>query len=152
MEAYKDEHVVLDGAATIPAEKWELVKGCKNTYWAPFESQFNRQVNVLFGGETMLPPTLKNVVGANSSLINGTQSNIVPVMPDDAPGDEGWYHDQKQKKLFVNLGGRVPGKDVEVRAAGIDRGRRCPALALRADSEAGGAEFHRQRAGRLRRP
>ena len=110
MEAYEDERVVLDGAATIPAEKWKLVEGCKNTYWSPFESQFNRQVNVLYSGRTMLPPTLKNVVGANSSLINGMTSNIVPVMPDDAPGDVGWHHDQKQKKLFVNLGGARAGQ------------------------------------------
>jgi hypothetical protein len=75
----------------------------------------------------MLPPALKNVAGANSSQINGTLSNIVPVMPDDGPADKGWYHDQKQKKLFVNLSGRVPGKDVEVRAAqfieGVDAQR-----------------------------
>ena len=122
LEAYKDEHVVLDGAATIPAEKWELVKGCQNTYWAPFESQYDRQVNILYRGETMIPPTLKNVAGANSSQINGTQCNIMPVMPEDTANDEGWYHDQKQKKLFVNLGGRVPGKDMEVRAAQLLEG------------------------------
>jgi len=36
LEAYKDEHVTLDGSVAIPAGKWELVKGCKNTYSAPF--------------------------------------------------------------------------------------------------------------------
>ena len=97
-----------------------LVEGCKNTYWAPFESQYDRrwnqpnvQINMLFCNGVMVPPTLKNVPGANSSLINGATSNIMPVMPDDTPGVEGWYHDVKQKKLFVNLGGRVPGKDAQ---------------------------------------
>ncbi len=134
LEAYKDEHVVVDGSEAIPAAKWQLVEGRKNTYWAPFESQDGRQVNILFRGGTMIPPTLKNVAGANSSLINGTQSNIVPVLPDDTPNDEGWFHDQKQKKLFVNLGGRVPGKDVEVRAAkrieGVDA-QRMPYVRIR---------------------
>ena len=127
LEAYKDEHVIVDGSEAIPAQKWEPVKGCKNTYGAPFESQGDRQVNMLFRGGTMILPTLKNVTGANSSQINGTVSNIVPVMPGDTPNDEGWYHDQKEKKLFVNLGGRVPGKDMEVRAAkrieGVDAQR-----------------------------
>ena len=66
---------------------------------------------------TLIFPTLKNVAGADSSMINGTVSNIVPVMPDDAAGTEGWFHDRKQKKLFVNFGGRVPGKDVKVDVA-----------------------------------
>ena len=119
LEAYKDEHVVLDGAATIPADKWEPVKGRKNTYWTPFVTApyDDRQVNMVFIGGTLVPPTLKNVPGENSSQINGTVSNIVPVMPDDAANAEGWFHDLKQKKLFVNIGGRVPGKDVEIKAA-----------------------------------
>jgi hypothetical protein len=39
IEGYKDEHVILDGSATIPAEKWERLKGCKCTYCAAFVSQ-----------------------------------------------------------------------------------------------------------------
>ena len=38
-------------------------------------------------------------------------------MPGDRPADEGYYYDHQGKKLFVNLGGRAPGKDAEVRAA-----------------------------------
>jgi hypothetical protein len=119
LEAYKDEHVVLDGAVTIPADKWEPVKGCKNTYFTPFVTApyDDRQVNMVFIDERLVPPTLKNVPDANSSQINGTVSNIAPVMPDDSASAEGWFHDLKQKKLFVNLGGRVPGKDAEIRAA-----------------------------------
>ena len=45
-------------------------------------------------------------------------------MPDDTAHDEGWYHDAKAKKLFVNMNGRVPGKDVEIKVVkwveGID--------------------------------
>ena len=118
LEAYQDEHVVLDGAVTIPAEKWERVQGCKNTYSTPFATApyDDRIVNMVFRDGTLIMPTLKNVRGANSSLIEGTTSNIVPVMPDDTPNDEGWYYDQKRKRLFVNFRGRVPGKDAECRA------------------------------------
>ena len=47
LEAYKDEHVVLDGAVTIPADQWQLVEGRKNTYWTPFVTPpyDDRQVN-----------------------------------------------------------------------------------------------------------
>jgi len=122
LEAYQDEHVVLDGAVTIPDDEWELVNGRTNTYVAPFSSE--RQVNMVFRDGVMLLPTLGNVAGANSSKIEGAPSSIMPVMPDDAPTEEGYYYDLAQQKLFVNLGGRVPGKDAEVRAArlltGID--------------------------------
>ena len=115
LEAYKDEHAVLDGSVAIPADQWKLVDGCKNVYWTPFESQGNRQVNMVFAGGTLILPVLKNVAGANSSLIEGSPCDIVPAMPEDTPNDQGYYHDQKAKKLFVNLRGRVPGKDVECR-------------------------------------
>ncbi len=119
LEAYKNEHVVLEGSVTVPAEQWKLAEGCKNTYWTPFVTApyDDRQVNMVFRDRTLIFPTLKNVAGADSSMINGTVSNIVPVMPDDAAGTEGWFHDRKQKKLFVNFGGRVPGKDVKVDVA-----------------------------------
>jgi hypothetical protein len=124
LEAYKDEHVILEGAVTLPAGQWQLVEGRKNTYWTPFVTApyDDRQVNQVFRDGTLIMPTLKNVPGANSSQINGTVSNIVPVMPDDTAGDEGWFHDLKQKKLFVNMGGRVPGKDVEVKVAKMIEG------------------------------
>jgi hypothetical protein len=119
LEAYKDEHVVLDGAAAIPADKWQLVEGRKNTYWTPFVTApyDDRQANMVFLDGRLISPTLKNVSGANSSQINGTVSNIVPFMPDDSADAEGWFHDLKQKKLFVNFGGRVPGKGAEVNVA-----------------------------------
>lgn len=117
LEAYKDERAVLDGAATIPADQWKQVEGRKNIYWTPLETQGNRQVNLVFVGETFILPTLKNIPGANSSRIEGTPCNIMPAMPDDTASDLGYYHDQKEKKLFVNIGGRVPGKDAEVRSA-----------------------------------
>ena len=117
LQAYRDEHVVLDGSEAIPEDQWKLVEGKKYIYWTPFESQDNRLTNMVFVGGALMPPMVKNIPGANSSLIEGTPSNIVPTMPDDAPGDQGYYHDRKEKKLFVNLGGRVPGKDIECRPA-----------------------------------
>ena len=118
LEAYQDEHVVIDGAVPIPAEKWQRVPGCKNTYWTPFVAApyDDRVTNMVFRDGTLIMPTLKNVRGANSSMIAGTVSSIVAAMPDDGAGDEGWYFDVKQKKLFVNFRGRVPGKDVQCKA------------------------------------
>jgi hypothetical protein len=115
LEAYQDEHVVLDGSLAIPADQWTQVDGCTNVYWTALESQGNRRVNMVFVGGALIPPTLRNIVGANSSLIEGTPSDIMPALPDDTPNGQGWYHDLQQKKLFVNLGGRVPGKAVECR-------------------------------------
>ena len=68
---------------------------------------------MVFVGGTLIMPTLKNIPGANSSLIEGTPCDIMPAIPDDSPDDQGYYHDQKARKLYVNLGGRMPGKDVE---------------------------------------
>ncbi len=131
LEAYKNEHVVLEGAVTIGAEKWKLVEGCKNTYWTPFvsEEQNGHKVNMVFRNETLIWPTLKNVQGKNSSLIEGSPSNIVPFMTGDGVADEGFYYDHQQKKLFVNLGGLAPGKDVQVKAVqlivGVDACSKC---------------------------
>ena len=131
LEAYQNEHVVLEGAVTIPADKWELVKGCKNTYWTPFVStdQESSKVNMVFRDGTRIAPTLKNVQGKNSSQIEGSPSNIVPFMTGDSIADEGFYYDHEQKKLFVNFGGRVPGKDAQVKAVrlnvGVDACSKC---------------------------
>ena len=35
LEAYKDEHVVLDGAVVIPADKWQLVEGARTPTGRP---------------------------------------------------------------------------------------------------------------------
>ena len=115
LQAYQDEHAVLDGSVAVPADQWKLVEGKKNVYWTPFESQDNRRINMVFVGGTLIMPTLKNIPGANSSLIEGTPCDIMPAIPDDSPDDQGYYHDQKARKLYVNLGGRMPGKDVECR-------------------------------------
>ena len=119
LEAYGDEHVVLDGALAVPAGKWQLVNGRRNVYSTPWESeeQEGHRINLVLRGETMVMPTLANVSGKNTSLIYGAPCSLVPAMPGDRPADEGYYYDHQRKKLFVNLGGRVPGKDAEVRAA-----------------------------------
>jgi hypothetical protein len=55
LEAYNDEHVVLDGSQSIPAGKWELAAGRKNTYVAPFaDKTSDKIVNMVFSGETMI--------------------------------------------------------------------------------------------------
>jgi hypothetical protein len=119
LQAYNDEHVVLDGAETVPAGKWQRAPGRENTYWAPFATTpyDDRVVNMVFCGNRLLTPTLRRMPGANSSKIEGTPSDIMPAMPGDGPADEGWFFDRKQKQLFVNLRGRVPGRDLQCRAA-----------------------------------
>ena len=107
LEAYKDEHVALDGSVAIPADKWELVKGCKNTYSAPFP------LTQAFG------PTMAWEGATRVTRVLDPKSVELPVlvMPGDEATDKGLYYDQKQAKLFVNMAGRVPGKEGEVRAA-----------------------------------
>jgi parallel beta-helix repeat protein len=120
LEAYKDEHVVVDGSEIIPAAKWDLAAGCKNTYAAPFESKaWQGLVNMVFSGETMLMPTL-----VKNPDRNQPDTPLLPTMPGDGASDQGYYYDKAQKKLYVNLGGQAPGKDAEMsvaqQGAGID--------------------------------
>jgi hypothetical protein len=112
LEAYKDEHVALDGSVAIPAGKWELVKGCKNTYSAPFPLTEPWGPTMVREGDIII----KKVLDPKSV------DRPVPVMPGDGPADKGCYYDYKQARLFVNMAGRVPGKDGEVRAAQLNLG------------------------------
>jgi parallel beta-helix repeat protein len=119
LEAYKNDHVMLDGSLPVSAEDWKLVEGRTNTYIAPFEGQgkWSRNVQMVFAGDVMIPPALKE-------HHDETQPGLpmLPAMPGDKTSDEGWYYDMPQKKLFLNLGGRVPGKGVEIAAAQLDMG------------------------------
>ena len=92
--------MVLDGAAAIPADQWKLVDGCKNVYWAPFESQDNRRIDMVFVGGEQIGPTLKNIPGANSSQIEGSPCDIMPAIPGDTPNEQGFYHDQKAEEAL----------------------------------------------------
>ena len=98
--------MVLDGSQTIPAEKWKLAAGCKNTYVAPFVNKTSASiVNMVFCGETMIMPAL-----AKNPDKNQPDMPLLPAMPGDGPADQGFYYDKASKELYVNLGGRVPGK------------------------------------------
>ena len=89
LEAYKDEHVVLDGSLTIPADKWELVNGRKNTYCTPFTVESDT-VKMLFCGDKMvLCRPWGMSPGRISPLSRKAASSLGPVMPGDAPTDEG---------------------------------------------------------------
>ena len=100
LEAYKDEHVALDGSVAIPADKWELVKGCKNTYSAPFPLTQPWGPIMARQGDIVV----KKVLDPKS------MDRPISVMPGDGPTDKGCYYDYKQATLFVNMAGRVPGK------------------------------------------
>jgi hypothetical protein len=136
IEGYKDEHVILDGSATIPAEKWERLNGCKCTYCAAFVSQaWQSMVNMVFCGEKMVMPAL-----AKNPDKNQPDLPMLPAMPGDRAADQGFFYDKEQKKLYVNLGGRVPGKDADVAAAQLNTG-----------VDAGGQSFVRIRKLEVRR-
>ena len=81
LEAYKDDHVVLDGSLTIPAEDWKLVEGRTNTYVAPFECKgpARRQtVQMVFANDTLFMPSL---VEHNDKTQPGLP--MAPAMPGD---------------------------------------------------------------------
>ncbi len=118
LEPYKDERAVLDGSVTVPADKWELVTDRKNTYVAPFASQTNdNAVNMVFSGETLLMPALTKNPDRNQP-----DTPFLPTMPGDGDKDQGYYYDKAQKKLYVNLGGPVPGRTGELTVAQLGIG------------------------------
>ena len=120
MESYKGERAVLDGSLTIPAGDWKRVEGRANTYVAPFESKGphrgERQVLMVFANDALLMPSLAHAAKPEPGL------PMLPAMPGDKASDQGWYYDMDHNELFVNLGGRVPGRDVEVAAAQLNQG------------------------------
>jgi parallel beta-helix repeat protein len=118
LEAYKDEPVVLDGSVTIPAEKWELVKDRKNTYCTPFAGERDISPNMVWCGEALVKKLLRD----NPEAATHWGAPPIPFMPGDAPTDAGWFYDTAQKKLFVNFGGPVPGKDEAARVTQLSTG------------------------------
>ena len=72
---------------------------------------------MVFANDALITPSLEE---HNDKTQPGLP--MVPAMPGDKTSDEGWYYDMPQKKLFVNLGGRVPGKDWQIAAAQLDMG------------------------------
>ena len=118
LEAYKDEPVVLDGSVVIPVEKWELVKDRKNTYCAPFVGEAERSPNMVWRDDTVIKPVLKE----NPEAATHWGAPPIPVMPGDTPADAGWFYDKEHKKLFVNFGGPVPGKDMVARVTQLSTG------------------------------
>ena len=118
LEAYKDEPVVLYGSLIIPADTWQRLKDRKNTYCAPFVGEGGRGPRMVWRDDTMIKPVLKD----NPLAATQWGAPPIPVMPGDAPADEGWFYDKEQKKLFVNFGGRVPGRDAVIRASQLTAG------------------------------
>ena len=47
---------------------------------------------------------------------------MIAAKPGDKPEDSGWFYDKDKDQLYVNLGGRVPGKDAPVSASRFDNG------------------------------
>ncbi len=112
LEAYKDEHVVMDGAVPVPADKWELAKGCKNTYVTPFPLTEQWEPSLVLEGEGMI-----------KAILDPKEMNRpVRIMPGDGVNDKGMFYDVKQQKLYVNLGGHAPGKEGPIRVVKLNMG------------------------------
>ena len=122
LEAYKDERAVLDGSVTVAAKDWKLVNGRTNTYVATVDSKcgpepWRRTVTMVYVNDAMFAPFL-----VEHHDVTQPGLPLIATIPGDKPSDEGWYYDYEHKQLYMNLGGRVPGKDAQVDATVLDMG------------------------------
>ena len=108
LEAYKDEPVVLDGSLAFGPISGNGSRAARTQYCVPFVGEGGRGPGMVWRDETLVKQVLKE----NPLAATQWGAPPIPVMPGDAPADEGWFYDKDQKKLFVNFGGHVPGKDV----------------------------------------
>ena len=97
-------------------------QGSQKHILRPLVCEGGRATTKVWRDDAMLKLSSKETPAESARL----RKPLTPTMPGDAPANEGWYYDKEQKKLYVNLGGRVPGKDAVVRATqlyiGIDAG------------------------------
>ena len=116
LEAYADEKVVLDGTTEVTG--FQLVEGMRNLHVAPFAyTGWGKHLEIVFAGdEQLLPFQTKNPNPNQPDL------PLLPARPGDDPDDRGWFYDKEQDRLYVNLGGAVPGKDVAIRACVLATG------------------------------
>ena len=89
-----------------------------NTYVAPFVNKSYQKLlkMVLVGGEMLLPTLVKN---PNPNM---SDNPMIGAKPGDKPADSGWFYDKDKDQLYVNLGGRIPGKDAFVSASHLSQG------------------------------
>jgi len=116
LEADGDEHVVLDGTVEVPAADWRLAEGKSNTYVAAFVCKgWNKALQMVFAGDELILPSL-----APNPNRNQPDRPLLPAMPGDRAEDQGFFYDKEADLLYVNAGGRAPGRDVAVRASELD--------------------------------
>ena len=76
-------------------------------------------MEIVFAGDEQFLPFQKPNPMAN---VNQPDLPLLPAIPGDDPRDRGWYYDKQKDLLYVNLGGRAPGKDVPIRASNMTTG------------------------------
>ena len=118
LEAFGDEQVILDG--TVEVKGFRLVEGKGNLYVAPFVyNGWRKELELVFAGDEQLMPFQARNPRVN---IDQPELPLLPAIPGDDPRDRGWHYDKQKDLLYVNLGGRTPGKEVPIRAADMSTG------------------------------
>jgi len=108
LEACGDERVVLDGSAEVAAGQWRLVEGCTNTYVAAYTGQVGGDIQAVFVDDGMIGPALvKNPKGE-------AERPKIAAVPADNVAVPCFFHDVKNKLLYVNLCGKAPGREARV--------------------------------------
>ena len=108
LEAYGDERVTLDGSAEVPADQWKLADGFKNTYVTPYTGKVGGEIYAVFvDGEMISPALVKN------PQAQADRPKIAAIPADDVK-EQCFSHDVKNKLIYVNLIGKVPGRDAVV--------------------------------------
>ena len=121
LEAFGDDKVVLDGTCEI--KDFKLAPGKKNLYVAPFVFKgWNKALTIVFAGEEQFMPFQARNPRAT---VDQPDLPLLPAVPTDDVQDRGWYYDKEKDLLYVNLAGKVPGKDLPVRVAELETGVDC---------------------------
>lgn len=106
LSAYGDDKVIIDGSDPIPRTEWEPVEGKPGVYVAAVEPQS--------GGITFPTRGVHLVYWKGKRLME--RADTGGPKPADAASGKGdactWYYDQKDKKLYVYLGGVDPSDEI----------------------------------------
>ena len=111
LEASGDERVVIDGTVEIPADLWKLVEGKTNTYVAAFKGELKPESYMYWVHPSYM---YADGVPVKHATTKTTDARNIPGMPEDSADKPGWFYDKEKGLFYVNLGGKIPGKDARI--------------------------------------